>query len=83
MRSEIHLRRKYGISYHPFLGILRYSTKICFYCLTLRRDRLINSLGRLIGIFDSILDRSPRRPEPRLRRLRLLTRELRCPIFVS
>jgi N-acetylglucosaminyl-diphospho-decaprenol L-rhamnosyltransferase len=59
MRSEIHLRRKYGISYHPFLGILRYSTKICFYCLIFRRDRLINSLGRLIGIFDSILDRSP------------------------
>jgi N-acetylglucosaminyl-diphospho-decaprenol L-rhamnosyltransferase len=59
MRSEIHLRRKYGITYHPFLGILRYSTKICFYCLIFRRDRLVNSLGRLIGIFDSMLDRSP------------------------
>ncbi|WP_245268870.1 glycosyltransferase family 2 protein [Mesorhizobium loti] len=58
MRSEIHLRRKYGIAYSPFVDILRYSTKIGFYCLTLNRNRLINSLGRLIGIFDSILDRS-------------------------
>ncbi|QND57836.1 glycosyltransferase family 2 protein [Mesorhizobium huakuii] len=58
MRSEIHLRKKYGIAYSPFVDILRYSTKIGFYCLTLNRNRLINSLGRLIGIFDSILDRS-------------------------
>ena len=58
MRSEIHLRRKYGIAYNPFVDILRYSTKIGFYCLTLNRNRLINSVGRLIGIFDSILDRS-------------------------
>lgn len=58
MRSEIHLRRKYGIAYSPFVDILRYSMKIGFYCLTLNRNRLINSLGRLIGIFDSILDRS-------------------------
>jgi N-acetylglucosaminyl-diphospho-decaprenol L-rhamnosyltransferase len=54
MRSEIHLRRKYGIVYHPFVDILRYLAKISFYCLTLNRDRLINSLGRLIGIFDCI-----------------------------
>jgi GT2 family glycosyltransferase len=58
MRSEIHLRRKYGIAYSPFVDIVRYSTKIGFYCLTLNRNRLINSVGRLIGIFDSILDRS-------------------------
>ncbi|MGX5829403.1 glycosyltransferase family 2 protein [Mesorhizobium sp. 43Arga] len=58
MRSEIHLRKKYGIAYSPFMDILRYSTKIGFYCLTLNRNRLINSLGRLIGVFDSILDRS-------------------------
>lgn len=58
MRSEIHLRRKYGIAYSPFVDILRYLTKIGFYCLTFNRNRLINSLGRLIGIFDSILDRS-------------------------
>ncbi|BAV49212.1 glycosyl transferase [Mesorhizobium sp. 113-1-2] len=58
MRSEIHLRKKYGIAYSPSVDILRYSTKIGFYCLTLNRNRLINSLGRLIGIFDSILDRS-------------------------
>lgn len=58
MRSEIHLRRKYGIAYRPFVDILRYSVKIAFYCLTLNRNRLINSLGHLIGIFDCILDRS-------------------------
>ncbi|MBN9219483.1 MAG: glycosyltransferase family 2 protein [Mesorhizobium sp.] len=58
MRSEIHLRRKYGIAYSPFVDILRYLSKIGFYCLTLNRNRLINSLGRLIGIFDCILDRS-------------------------
>ncbi|MDX8432640.1 glycosyltransferase family 2 protein [Mesorhizobium abyssinicae] len=58
MRSEIHLRRKYGIAYHPVADIVRYSAKIGFYSLIFNRNRLINSLGRLIGIFDWILDRS-------------------------
>jgi hypothetical protein len=32
---------------------------VCFYCLISTRDRLINSHGRLIGMSDSIPDRSP------------------------
>src|SRR4051794_27416398 len=32
---------------------------VCFYCLIFTRDRLINSHGRLIGLSDSIPDRSP------------------------
>lgn len=58
MRSEVYLRRKYGIAYRPLVDILRYLAKISFYCLTLNRTRSLNSLGRLIGVFESILDRS-------------------------
>jgi N-acetylglucosaminyl-diphospho-decaprenol L-rhamnosyltransferase len=58
MKSEVYLRRKYGISYRPFVDIMRYVAKIVFYCLTINRSRLLNSLGRLIGVVESILDKS-------------------------
>lgn len=56
MRSQIYLREKYGIDNRIGRELIRYAAKVCFYSLTINRVRLLNSLGRLIGIYDAIID---------------------------
>jgi N-acetylglucosaminyl-diphospho-decaprenol L-rhamnosyltransferase len=70
MRSEIFLRRKYKIQFNPTRALSQCIAKVAFYCLTFNRDRLLNSIGRLLGLIDAFRDRDTentdraRRPSP-------------------
>ncbi|WP_084640053.1 glycosyltransferase family 2 protein [Kaistia adipata] len=53
-QSEVYLRRKYKIPFKPGRAFVQSLAKASFYCLTLNRDRLLNTLGRLLGLSEAI-----------------------------
>lgn len=53
VRSEIYLRRKYEIPFKPARAFAQCLAKTIFYCLTFNRTRLLNSIGRLMGLLDA------------------------------
>jgi GT2 family glycosyltransferase len=48
-RSEIYVRRKYGVRYHRVLDIADLCARVVIYAVTFNRFRLFGAAGRLVG----------------------------------
>jgi GT2 family glycosyltransferase len=48
-RSEIHLRRKYGLRYHRAVDVADLCSRLLIYAITFNRYRLFGAAGRLVG----------------------------------
>jgi hypothetical protein len=48
-RSEIYVRRKYGLAYHRALDVADLCARLLVYAITFNRYRLFGAAGRLVG----------------------------------
>jgi GT2 family glycosyltransferase len=55
-RSEIYVRRKYGLAYHRAVDVVDLCARLLIYAITFNRYRLFGAAGRLVGALS--------RPEP-------------------